>query len=116
MAGREDALDGGQFPNLPINDTTVTIVVVILVALVVWTLLKFVARLIAAAIIVGLLLVGLAMVAGRLTGQPPEAVVDSVIATVTAESTRTARDLLGRDDFGRLDKMGLTPTPAPPTK
>lgn len=99
-----------------VNDTTLTILVAILAVLVVWTLLRFAARLIAAAIIVGLLLAGLAVLAGRLTGQPPAAVVDAVIATVTAESTRTARDLRQVEDFGRLDRMGRTPTPLPPAK
>lgn len=101
-----------DFPlDLPVNDTTLTILVVTLAVLVIWTLLRFVARLIAAAIIVGVLLAGLVVLAGRLSGRPPAVVVDAVIATVTAEATRTAHDLMQVEDYGRLDRMGRTPTP-----
>lgn len=98
---------------IPINETTLTIVAVIVAALVVWTLLKVVARLIAAVIIVGLLLAGVALLVGRFSGQPPAAVVRSAVATVAAEATRTTGDVTGVDGFGRLDRMGLTPTPRP---
>jgi hypothetical protein len=99
-------------PALLSHPAVVTAIIVILALLTVWTILRFVARVVAGLLLTGLLVVGLVVAVGRLTGRPPATVVAVAVEAVTAEATRVARDLPAFADFGRLDRMG-EPRPSP---
>ena len=78
--------------------------------LLLWVLVKIFARLVVTAVMVGALVVSLVVAAGWLTDRPPTQLVDSAVATVTAGSTRSARDSREPED----DALPRTLAPARP--
>jgi hypothetical protein len=98
---------GGRVP-----ETLATVVVIIVAVLAAWAALRFVARVVAGVVLAGLLLAGLLVLAGRATGQPPAAVVGTVVTSISAEATRTRQAVPAWEDLGRADRMGRSPAPA----